>query len=82
MSEKKKSKEELFLKKLYELSSAFGDPLSEIDRYEVGKEMGEHTKTIDHCVQMLTKNNFLKKHGESHVSLTQLGVAFVEENLA
>lgn len=81
MTERKKSKEELFLKKLYELAKATGDPENEIDRYEVGKLVGEHEKGTDNTVQMLVKNGFLKRAEEPFIYLTPGGVYFVKENL-
>lgn len=81
MSQKKKSKEELFLQKLYELASASGDPENEIDRYEVGKLVGENPKGADHTVQMLVKNGFLKRGDEARVYLTERGVLFAKSQV-
>lgn len=79
MSQKKKSKEEMFVLKLYELAMKTGDPENEVDRYAVGKLVGEHTKGADHTVQLLTKNGFTKRGDGSLVYLTKGGVALAQE---
>ena len=79
MSQRKKSKEELFLKKLYELAEQSGSPENEVDRYEAGKLVGEHEKGADNTVQMLVKNGFLKRGEDKAVYLTAQGVRFVKE---
>lgn len=75
--QKKRSKEERFLLKLHELASQKGNPEKEIDRYVVGHGLGENTRCVDNIVQVLTKNNFLKKGEENRISLTRLGLQFV-----
>jgi hypothetical protein len=80
MSEKKKSKEERFLLKLHELAEASGDPENEVDRYEVGSAIGVNPKGTDHSVQMLTKNNFIKKSEDNLIYLTPLGCSFLKNN--
>ena len=77
MSEKKKSQEERFLQKLYEMAHAKGDLEGEVDRYEVGRAIGENTRSTDHSVQMLAKNGFLKKRGDTLIHLTSSGLAFL-----
>jgi hypothetical protein len=81
MSQKKTSKEEQFLLKLYEFASAKGDPQHQLDRYVVGAAVGERTKGVNHTVQILTKNGLLKKTDEKLIQLTQSGVQFVREYL-
>lgn len=81
MSQKKTSKEEHYLLKLYELASAKGGPKNEVDRYKVGEAIGESPKGVDHTVQMLTKNGLTKKTDERKVQLTDFGVRFVKQYL-
>ena len=81
MSQKKQSKEEHFLLKLYEFALAKGDSQNEIDRYVVGEAVGERTRGTDHTVQILTKNGLLKKTDEKLIHLTDFGVRFVKEHL-
>lgn len=80
MTQRKKSKEERFLQKLYEFAKASGDPENEVDRYKVGKELGEHTRGIDHTVQILTKIGFTKKSENNLIYLTEAGLAFLKQN--
>lgn len=77
MSQKKTSKEERFLQLLAELAK--GDPEAEIDRYVIGRAMGENTRSTDHSVQMLTKNNFIKKTDDNKVHITQQGIDFLKQ---
>jgi len=79
MSQKKKSKEELFILHLYEKALATGDPENEVDRYVVGNLVGEHTKGADNTVQWLTKNNFIKRGERSKIYLTSLGISLAKE---
>lgn len=76
---KRKSKEELFLEKLYQLAELKGDPEQEVDRYEVGGILGANPRAIDNIVQVLTKNNFIKRGEETLVFLTPLGIRFVQD---
>ena len=75
MSERKKSREELYLKKIYELAKE-----GEIDRYEVGRALSEHTRKVDNIVQLLTKNGFIKKNGDTLIHLTESGMRYLREN--
>ncbi|NGX39228.1 MAG: hypothetical protein KR126chlam1_00551 [Chlamydiae bacterium] len=75
MSQRKKSKEELYLLKLFKLSKS-----SAMDRYKLGNALGYHTKSVDTIVQTLTKNNFLKKDGDE-VYLTELGLSLARSLL-
>ncbi|NGX58922.1 MAG: hypothetical protein KR126chlam3_00063 [Chlamydiae bacterium] len=77
MSERKTSKEERFLQKLYEFAESKGDPEGEIDRYEVGRAIGEHTKSTDHSVQILAKIGFIKKSENNLIYLTDAGLRFL-----
>ncbi|MBS0630046.1 MAG: hypothetical protein JSS30_07500 [Verrucomicrobia bacterium] len=81
MSQRKTSKEEHYLLKLYELASAKGDPKGQVDRHVVGEAIGEHTKATDNIVQLLTKNNLTKKEGDIMIHLTDFGLKYVKENL-
>jgi len=77
MSQKKTSKEERFLQKLNELAN--GDPEVEVDRYLIGRAMGENTRSTDHSVQMLTKINFIKKTDDNKIHITPLGINFLKQ---
>ena len=68
------TKDELFLIKLYELGKD-----EEIDRYVVGRKMGQNDRSIDNIVKLLAQTNFIKKGEGSAVYLTDLGKQLVEE---
>jgi len=82
MSQRKKSKEERFMEKIYEFAGASGDPENEVDRYKVGASVGENPKGTDHTVQRLAKINFIKKSGDKLIYLTQAGLTFVANNIS
>lgn len=81
MSQKKQSKEEQFLLRLYEFASKKGGPQTEVDRYEVGEIIGQRTKQADHTVQVLTKNGLIEKTDEKLICLTDFGLKFVKNYL-
>lgn len=81
MSQTKRSKEERFLLHMYEMAKKSGDPQNEVDRYAVGRLVGEHTRGVDNTVQMLSKNGLLKKGEGSAIHLSPSGLHYVEENL-
>lgn len=78
MSQKKTTKEERFLQKLYDLAQKTGSPKDGVDRYEVGNLVGENSKGTDNTVQMLAKNGFLSRAEGDKVCLTDRGVLFVK----
>ena len=69
----KKTADEKFLLKIYEIAMRNKDPFSEVDILTVGMEIGEKGKKIANIVRLLCNCNFVKKVGESIV-LTQKGV--------
>ena len=71
------TKDELFLLKLHEHALKKGNPYEPIDRYVVGKEMGQNSHAIDNIVRHLAQANFLKKDEENHVYLTQNGLNLI-----
>ena len=78
MSRKSITKDELYLIKLWELAQKQEDPYIEIDRYVVGKAMGQNDKSVDNIVRMLAQTNFIKKGDENCIYLTPHGIRFVE----
>lgn len=75
------TKDELFLLKLYELSQRKGTPYEEIDRYEVGKAIGQNDRGVDTIVKHLAQANFVKKGEEKSFYLTPHGLRLVERLL-
>lgn len=79
MSHKATTKDELLMLKLYELASQKGDPHYPIDRYILGKAIGQNDKGVDTIVKHLMQANFLKKGEGDCVYLTPHGCNLVLE---
>ena len=78
MNKKSTTKDELFLLKLYEMASALGSPEEEIDRYAIGRAIGQNDKGIDTIVKHLAQANFIKKGDANGLYLTPHGLRLVE----
>lgn len=72
------TKDELFLVKLFEIAQKMGDAFEEVDRYAVGRAMGQNDRSIDNIVRMLAQTNFIKKGRGNAVYLTDQGDRFVD----
>lgn len=77
-NQKSTTKDELFLLKLHQLATDAGDPTKEIDRYTIGKAIGQNDKGIDTIVKHLAQANFVKKAEGSTLYLTPHGLSLVE----
>ncbi len=77
MSKKATTKDELFLIKLYRMAKELGDPHEEIDRYIVGRAIGQNDKGIDTISRLLAQANFIKKGDGTAVYLTSHGLNLV-----
>jgi hypothetical protein len=78
MNKKATTKDELFLLKLYEMALALGSPEEEIDRYAIGKAIGQNDKGVDTIVKHLAQANFVKKGLDRALFLTPHGIRLVE----
>ncbi len=76
MAKKATTKDELFLIKLHQFTCARGEEV-EIDRYEVGKAIGQNDKGVDTIVNLLAQANFVKKGEGSLLFLTPHGANLV-----
>ncbi|MES2345434.1 MAG: hypothetical protein V4494_05820 [Chlamydiota bacterium] len=74
---KKTTKDELFLIKLHELALIQGDAFHTINKYAVGREIGQNERGVDNIVRHLAQANFVKKEEENGVYLTQNGLNLV-----
>ena len=81
MNKKATTKDELFLVKLHEIASARGDFTEPVDRYEIGRAIGQNDKGIDTIVKHLAQANFVKKAGDVAVYLTSNGLQLIEDHL-
>jgi predicted transcriptional regulator len=65
-----------FLRKLYE--KTVNDGIENIDREEIGKEIGVIDVQMDNLVDELTSEGFIKKLGRTNIYLTDDGRKRVE----
>lgn len=79
MNRKSTTKDELFLLKLYEMASQLGHPEEEIDRYVIGRAIGQNDKGVDTIVKHLAQANFVKKGSGTALYLTPHGMKLVEQ---
>jgi hypothetical protein len=77
MNRKATTKDELFLLKLYEMACKLGNPEEEVDRYVIGRAIGQNDKGIDTIVKHLAQANFVKKGDGSSLYLTPHGMQLV-----
>jgi hypothetical protein len=78
MTKKATTKDELFLIKLHELALLQGDYTLEIDRFVIGRAIGQNDRGINAIVVLLAKANFVKKGEGMAVYLTALGADLVK----
>lgn len=78
MGQKATTKDELFLIKLHELARLKGDETAAIDRFIVGRAIGQNDKGICVIVDLCAKANFIKKDVDNSVYLTLQGIQFVQ----
>ena len=74
MNKKSTTKDELFLLKLYEMATMRGSPEEEVDRYAIGRAIGQNTKGVDTIVKHLAQANFVKKGSDDSIYLTPHGL--------
>lgn len=78
MGQKATTKDELFLVKLHELACLKGDETAPIDRFVIGRAIGQNDKGIGTIVDLCAKANFIKKDVDNSVYLTAQGLQFVQ----
>ena len=78
MTQKATTKDELFLIKLHELALSHGDFDKEVDRFSVGRAIGQNDRGVNAIVVLLAKANFVKIGEANNVYLTALGLDLVQ----
>ena len=78
MNQKATTKDELFLLKLYELASKSGDFRLEIDRFFIGRAIGQNDRGANVIARDLAAANFIKKGEGNAVYLTDHGLRLVQ----
>ena len=81
MSKKATTKDELFLVKLYQMALALGDPHEEVDRYAIGRAIGQNDRGINAISRLLAQANFIKNGEGTAVYLTPHGLNLVHQLL-
>lgn len=81
MNKKATTKDELFLIKLHEMALKLGGSEEEVDRYAVGRAIGQNDKGVDTIVKHLAQANFVKKGTEEALYLTAHGLKLVQQLL-
>ncbi len=74
----KTTKDELFLLKLHELACQSGDIQLEVDRFMIGRAIGQNDRGADVIARDLAQANFIKKGEGSAVYLTDHGLRLVQ----
>jgi predicted transcriptional regulator len=82
VSQKPRTKDELFILCLYEEAQKTGNPQNPVNRYEVGKRAGLQFRAVDTICKLLLQANFIKKEGEVDIYLTKNGEDLVHRLLA
>lgn len=79
MSDRAKTKDELFMLRLYEEASKLADIEDPVNRYDIGTLTGLHAKAVDTICVLLAQANFIKKHGKTDIALTENGIRLVKQ---
>lgn len=79
MSQKAATKDELFLLKLYQMALALGGAFEEVDRFAIGKAIGQNDRGVNTMVRHLAQANFIKQGEGQAIYLTKNGVALAEK---
>lgn len=78
MTERAKTKDEMFMLRLHEVACKQSEIEDPVDRYYIGTLVGLHPKAVDTICNLLAQANFIKKHGKVEISLTPHGMKLVE----
>ncbi len=73
------TKDEQYLLKHLQMALQLGDEFAEVDRYAVGRSIGQNDKGIDSMIRHLQQANFLKKGEGNALFLTPNGLRLIEE---
>jgi hypothetical protein len=74
------TKDESFMVHLYEEASKHPEILDAVfDRYTIGQLTGLQKRAVDTICTLLGQANFIKKRGESEISITPQGLRLIEQ---
>lgn len=72
------TKDESFMLRLYEEASKQADMEEPLDRYVIGELVGLQQTAVDTICKLLKQANFIKKRGETEISITDNGIRLVQ----
>ncbi len=81
MAKKSTTKDELFLLKLYDMALQQGHVKSAIDRFAIGRAIGQNDRGANIIARDLAQANFVKKEEEESIALTDHGLRLVDHLL-
>jgi DNA-binding IclR family transcriptional regulator len=73
-----RTKDELFVLRLYTEAQEMGNVEGRLNKYEVGQKSGLHPKAVDAICRLLVQANFIKKAEEDKIYLTPHGLLLAE----
>ncbi|MBS3904109.1 MAG: hypothetical protein KGZ39_02140 [Simkania sp.] len=79
MIKKSFTKEEQYLLKLHQMALDLGEETAEVDRYIVGRAVGQNDRSIDSLTRQLLQANFVKKGEGNALYLTANGLRLLEQ---
>lgn len=78
MEHRARTKDEVFMVRLYEQASALNEMSSSFDRYYIGTLAGLQKRGVDTICTLLCQANFIKKLSATEVCITPHGIKLVE----
>lgn len=78
MTKKPITKDESFLLKLHEMATQLGDVKTPIDRFTIGRAIGQNDRGANVIARDLAQANFVKKGEGEAVGLTEQGLRLVD----
>ncbi|MBA3722132.1 MAG: hypothetical protein H0W88_07005 [Parachlamydiaceae bacterium] len=73
------TKDENFMIKLYEETLKQKDQEEPLDRYAIGQMVGLKKLAVDTICTLLGQANFIKKHGDTGITITHQGVRLIND---
>jgi predicted transcriptional regulator len=78
MTDKARTKEEIYILKIDEMARASGDPFQILDRYAIGSAVGFSYRVVNAICNTLLQANFLKKTSDASICLTVRGIELAQ----
>ncbi len=75
----RKTKEERYLIKHYQMAIEKGDEFAEIDSMEVAKQVNERERTVNNLLKHLQQANFIRRSYDTFFVLTSNGLNLIKK---